>query len=1241
MEVAAPLDHLRYLGAEAPRPSQTGPAAPSLNIRCLQVNAQHAKQAQHEINRWIDQQRKGSYIVMVQEPYLYKERVAMQPLNGSKYSSRNKARTAIYTNKEMGGWYLEHLSHKDATVVVAKIKNRTTVIASVYLDYNENNPVIPGWLEDIVRYAESKGYGLLIGMDSNCHSTLYGNSTNSRGEALEDFIAQNQLYVENIGLVPTFQTKWGSSIIDITLTKRLAVSVLNWRVYEGYNGSDHNSIEYDVCTDIREQKQQLLLHKADWEVFASELDSRPMRLPSEMTEQRLEKCVLQFYRAIDKSLKKACPLGQVKERDQNNPWWTKQLQQQRSGLNKLYRRRKQSDQHWKDYKDAEENYRKACRKAKEYDWEGFVEGQQNNESINKLRKILEANVKQTLGVMQKADGTHTEPGSNTLQYLLEAHFPSIQSTVETKYTEVRKQTREINELELEWLTVDKLKEVFKLFKNKKSPGPDGLRPTVLKQLSKNKIEELIFLYKTTLMLEFTPTKWKESNIIWIPKPHKDRYNHHKSWRPISLSNYVVKTLEKLITWEVDRVLKENPLSSNQHGFRREKNTETAISANTDYIEKHIMFGKPVVGVFLDIQAAFDTIHPECIRGALEDKGVDSLITNWYYDYLTHRNVVTEYNNEVARGTISVGFPQGGVCSAKFWIIAFNKAMEIINQLGIKGTGFADDCSLLLHREDPQHAVDILNRVLKELTDWGRTVGLTFNPQKTVAIFFTRSNKIQLPGKVRVDGYEVEYSTNTRYLGVQLDSKLSWGLHFDNVATRAKQYLMQLMGVLSKRWGPKPKLVRWVYISIVRARLAYAAIIWSHNINFKTKLNKLKQINRLASMMMVPARRSTPTKALEIINNLMPLDLFLHNQAVKAYNRHKKEYKLDWEGRNPNRPTLVGHRLFWANLSNRLLGKLEATDTIVPKVLENDFKVIIDDDQGREKPKLSQINVFTDGSKSDTGVGAGYVVMKGKHTVIQAESIRLSKDASIFQAEAIAVQQAAAFLYNHFSPSYKYVRFFTDSQAVLLAIQNRQTFSNTIMDTKVILNEVANKVNTLRLHWIKAHVGFEGNELADEYAKEGAWHSTIYIETQLSRKHLDNIIDEKCMQHWATQWEKYPHCRQTKNFYPYPSKIKYEETGKLSRSSLATLVKIVTGQNNLNYLTNIIFPELSGLCRFCEEEDESFIHLVNECPVFLEKRIEIFKDEWPIENSLAWTPSALVDFAYHPPIAEALAGRSNE
>ena len=131
-----------------------------------------------------------------------------------------------------------------------------------------------------------------------------------------------------------------------------------------------------------------------------------------------------------------------------------------------------------------------------------------------------------------------------------------------------------------------------------------------------------------------------------------------------------------------------------------------------------------------------------------------------------------------------------------------------------------------------------------------------------------------------------------------------------------------------------------------------------------------------------------------------------------------------------------------------------------------------------------------------------------------------------------------------------------------------------------------------------------------------------------------------MEHWAEQWQKYPHCRQTKNFYPTPDKNLHQKTRKLSRSAMTTLVQIITGQNNLNYLTNIIFPQLTDQCRFCEEEQETFIHLLNECPVFRDKRNNLFKGN-VIENSLDWDPAVLVEFARHPPIEEALASRSNE
>ena len=58
-------------------------------------------------------------------------------------------------------------------------------------------------------------------------------------------------------------------------------------------------------------------------------------------------------------------------------------------------------------------------------------------------------------------------------------------------------------------------------------------------------------------------------------------------------------------------LKNSPIHIQQHGFHTDRNTDTAISTVTDYIEKHIYIynQKHVIGVFLDIQAAFDSIKP--------------------------------------------------------------------------------------------------------------------------------------------------------------------------------------------------------------------------------------------------------------------------------------------------------------------------------------------------------------------------------------------------------------------------------------------------------------------------------------------------------------------------------------------------------------------------------------------------------------------------------------------------------
>ena len=58
------------------------------------------------------------------------------------------------------------------------------------------------------------------------------------------------------------------------------------------------------------------------------------------------------------------------------------------------------------------------------------------------------------------------------------------------------------------------------------------------------------------------------------------------------------------------------------------------------------------------------------------------------------------------------------------------------------------------------------------------------------------------------------------------------------------------------------------------------------------------------------------------------------------------------------------------------------------------------------------------------------------------------------------------------------------------------------------------------------------------------------------------------------------------------------------------------------------------CRFCEEEDKTFIHLLNECPVFNTLRQELLQGE-AISNTTEWKPKTVIKFAKKPQIMEAL------
>ena len=133
-------------------------------------------------------------------------------------------------------------------VGLVKLHHKQTALISAYMDITQE--ATPPHLNEAIKYCKSKGYSIIICADTNSHSKIWGNTTNTRGKLWEKLIEEEELIVSNTGKIPTYESKLGKSIIDVTLTYRLPQNLSNWRVLRSYNGTDHNSINFSLENSI-------------------------------------------------------------------------------------------------------------------------------------------------------------------------------------------------------------------------------------------------------------------------------------------------------------------------------------------------------------------------------------------------------------------------------------------------------------------------------------------------------------------------------------------------------------------------------------------------------------------------------------------------------------------------------------------------------------------------------------------------------------------------------------------------------------------------------------------------------------------------------------------------------------------------------------------------------------------------------------------------------------------------------
>ena len=310
-------------------------------FNCHSLNAHHSVAAINNIFQRLPDLH--DFIYCIQEPYIPRNRIPGIPRGVTAiYHSKSKARAAILYQSNLNVWEMPAFTGPDISTCLVKTNNamyKEVIITSVYLDITyRNEDFLPKELKNLVLYCKLNKKSLIINMDSNCHSDLWGHETNHRGEVIEEYIIANGLKVQNVGKEPTFVTKRAEinvkTNIDVTLTLNFD-DIIEWSVTNEITFSDHKEIAYKV--DFRISNKARIIYqtkKLNVEKYNQDIREKLPEIPNVITKDWVNKSSKKLSEIITSCFIRNCPKIKKKHSANKPQYWNGDIAGARKGAKK-------------------------------------------------------------------------------------------------------------------------------------------------------------------------------------------------------------------------------------------------------------------------------------------------------------------------------------------------------------------------------------------------------------------------------------------------------------------------------------------------------------------------------------------------------------------------------------------------------------------------------------------------------------------------------------------------------------------------------------------------------------------------------------------------------------------------------------------------------------------------------------------------------------------------------------------